>query len=215
MGQIEEKQLASKLLVDFLTSYTSLIEQQLNGIRERMTATVESIMDGISRINTTADEKRKMADAILVKRSQSISTGKTFQGDDADFRNASAAELGWTADKAASSLEARSTAAKERFTTHMNSLQSVDDEVRDILFAMMGALSADDVVGQRLEHVRLAITGLRSELGAVIVDFPSQFNVRGVKTLEKVLLTNMYRQYTMEEEKDVFREVFPERNKAS
>lgn len=209
MNQIADKHQATQELVEFLRVYASLLEAQLNGVREQMVTTIESIMAGISNISSAADDKKQMAEAILVRRKDGKAGSGSKQGDDATFKNASATELGFTDPSA--TVEERARAAKGRFKKHMESLSSVDAEMRDILLSMMGALSADDVVGQRLEHIRVAIGRLKSDLGDTIADFPGRFNIKGVRHLEQSLIDKMFHHYTMEEEKEVFRSVFGNR----
>ena len=87
-------------------------------------------------------------------------------------------------------------------------LESLDDQLRSMLVQMMGALSTDDVVGQRLEHVAQSIQAMKVGLTYMLLDFKGRFNSSGVQQFKTELMDITLKQYTTEEERDRFNEVF-------
>ena len=100
------------------------------------------------------------------------------------------------------------------FSKHMEALTTLDDEVKNMLMNMMGALSNDDVIGQRLEHIVQGVHALKAGLSYLLVDFSTRFNPGGVATFRNDLLDTTWKQYTMEEERDLFRKHFGDPAKA-
>ncbi len=81
-------------------------------------------------------------------------------------------------------------------------------EAREMLFTMMGALSADDVITQRLRHVSASIQALKVGLSYVLVDFDARFSTREVTRLKKDLLRVTYTHYSTNEERKLFEQMF-------
>lgn len=81
-------------------------------------------------------------------------------------------------------------------------------ELSDILMSMMGALSADDVIAQRLAHVVSGIQTFNVGMSYVLMDFDNRFNTAAVNRLTDDILKTTYRYYTTEEERDIFKTMF-------
>jgi hypothetical protein len=95
-----------------------------------------------------------------------------------------------------------------KFTAHLENISKVDSSVQDVLFAMMGALSADDVISQRLQHVTASIQALKVGLSYVLIDFEGRFSTKEVSRLRKDLLRVTYSHYSTNEERRIFEQLF-------
>ena len=94
------------------------------------------------------------------------------------------------------------------FSKHMEALSFMDREVQAVLVKVVGAVSMDDVMAQRLTHVIQSIHLFRNGLSRVVTDHGSYNTQVKVKTLRNEILTQVYRSYTAEEEKVIFHKIF-------
>ncbi len=86
--------------------------------------------------------------------------------------------------------------------------EGMSGDTREMLFSMMGALSADDVITQRLRHVSASIQALKVGLSYVLVDFETRFSTKEVTRLKKDLLRVTYTHYSTNEERKLFEQMF-------
>ncbi|SME87713.1 hypothetical protein [Pseudobacteriovorax antillogorgiicola] len=201
----KEAFLSAKILVDFIRDFTFLSEQQLMAIRKLMESTVQDIMSSVNHISSTADDKIEKASRVLVKDDQSD-----------DFMNASMEEADTKATKTSeSAYEQRRIALENKlrrsggvFSKHMEALSTMDTDVQDLLVKVVGSVSMDDVMAQRLSHVTQSIHLLRAGLSKVVNDHRVFSTQSSVKQLRNEILTEVYRSYTAEEEKQIFHKIF-------
>jgi len=90
----------------------------------------------------------------------------------------------------------------------MEAISTLDDNIKQVLISIMGALSTDDVIDQKLDHVERSLNALQISLAYVLVDFAARFTHEGVEKLKRELIQYVYRQYTMESERDVHKNIF-------
>ena len=95
-----------------------------------------------------------------------------------------------------------------RFSKHMEALSTLDGELQDFMMVIMGALSNEDVIAQRLEHVSRALKALKLGLSYVLVDIDNRFTFEGIQKLKRDLLSYTHRQYTTEDERILHEEWF-------
>lgn len=102
---------------------------------------------------------------------------------------------------------------------HDSGAQSLDSDLETLLLSMMGQLSRDDIIKQRIEHVRMSMQALQSHLTYILGDYESRCTDGEVTRFVQDLKTITLRIYTMEDEKRLHVAVFqddPRRdNKAS
>jgi regulator of protease activity HflC (stomatin/prohibitin superfamily) len=90
----------------------------------------------------------------------------------------------------------------------MANLTDLDQSVQEVLTAIMGALSVDDVVRQRLEHVTTATHALDHSVSALLSEFAKgTFSPVVATTVRNDLAQKMYKSFTMEDEKQVFKSI--------
>jgi hypothetical protein len=182
-----------KDLLLFVRNFARLMDQQLIDTRKIMEKTVEQMMTSVSAINAAADLQLKKADEVLVK-----------DYDKQTFVSKSAREI----DSNFADPAARVKVLNEHISAHMATLGNLDDSVRSVLFSIMGALSMDDVIRQRLEHVTTSINAMESGVGRVLADFSAgHLTDVDASLINNEMADKMFRSFTMEEEKTVFRQV--------
>jgi hypothetical protein len=181
-------------LIGFLSQYSTLLDQQILTVRNTLLATVEQAMSGVMALNEAADHKLKKADEVLVKDQGAGFVSKSAKDLDVSFKDPSA----------------KIKNINQSLSAHMAGLGHLDENVRSFLFAIMGGLSIDDVVRQRLEHVSSSLAALQAGIQKVIARYK-----RGEKVTDEFLgavqtemLSLMFKAYTMEDEKVIFKKVF-------
>lgn len=179
-----------KDLLLFVRNFARLMDQQLIDTRKIMEKTVEQMMSSVSAINDAADVQLKKADEVLVKdKEKQTFISKRAKEIDSNF-----------ADPAG-----RVKVLNEHISAHMATLGNLDDSVRSVLFSIMGALSMDDVIRQRLEHVTASMNAMEAGVGRVLTEFSAgRLADTDAKIINSEMADKMYRSFTMEEEKTVF-----------
>ena len=132
-------------LMSFLSQFSGLLNQHITTVRGVLLETVEQAMTGVMDLNAAADHKLKKADEVLVRDQSSSFVSKSAKDVDTTFKDPTA----------------KIKNINESLSAHMAGLNNLDENVRGFLFAIMGGLSMDDVVRQRLEHVSTGLIALQ------------------------------------------------------
>ena len=90
------------------------------------------------------------------------------------------------------------------FSKHMEALGTLDDDLQEMLMTMMGMLSRDDVIAQRIEHVAQGLQAMQMGLAYILVDFETRCREADVDKLAADMKQFTLRSYTMEEERKLF-----------
>ncbi len=198
---------ASKILVDFLRDFTLLTEQQLVSIRVLMEKTVADVMDSVMSMNNVATEKKVKANEILVK-------DKASQG----FVSSSSKELeknetqilsGQSNDSLRKDyLENKLMRTGGLFSKHMEAISGLDHDLQNIIAKIIGAVSVDDVIAQRLSHIISSMNNLQNELSELLVNFKQNARAESIKGFRNKVLTQVYLSYTSEDERLIFHRIF-------
>lgn len=215
----QNDQSAHNDFVGFLTQFSNLLEKHLDGVREDMSQTVNSVMDSVLKISSLTEFKRKMSEAILVKNEaadgEKNTTKSKLQGEDSSFKSISLKKLEEVekekikVKKSGNDKELLSKKANEaggRLKKHMSGFKETEQKVETMAMEMVAMLSADDVVGQRLAHVKSGIKDLNQELQKIILN--KNVTLPIVQEMKQGLLEKLYKSYTTEEEKAVYKTVF-------
>lgn len=193
LENLSDRDIVVKDLLVFICDFARLMDQQLIESRRIMEKTVEQMMASVSAINDAADFKLKKADEVLVKGS-----------DQGTFVSKSAKELG----SQFSNPSGRVKAINEHISSYMATLSNLDDNVRSLLFSIMGALSMDDVIRQRLEHVTTSISAMETGITRVVKEFAAvKLGDAEAHKINSEMADKMYRSFTMEDEKAVFKKI--------
>lgn len=208
--------LASKELIEFLRQYMSVMEKQLNEIRAIMISTTKGVMGEIEKMSANTEVGKKQAEDMLTNLYLNPDDGaKELVGSiqDAVDDIVNQAQEGAVHEGSSEVNEDEVLRMKIRrfggvFSKHMEALSTLDDNIKEVLLSIMGALSTDDVIDQKLDHVERSLNALQISLAYVLVDFETRFSRTGVLKLKKELLQYTYRQYTMENERDIHKKIF-------
>lgn len=215
---------ASRLLVVALNKYTEVMELQLVGLRKTLAEAVQSVMDGITKLSSATESESKEADQLLERtyfapdqntkeliQAVQSSVDQVFQeAQSQSFSTLSAALLdkdkGLKEEQKIFDDQLRRFAGQ--FSKHMEALSTMDGSIAGLLFRMMAALSGDDVIGQRLQHLLNAVHGLEVGLSYLLIDIKNRFSEEEVEKVKKDVLAFTYMQYTSEDEKALFKKIF-------
>lgn len=207
MGESNNAASSSKILVDFLRDFTLLTEHQLMTIRSLMASTVSEVMDTVASMSNVASYKKEKANEILVKDAKSD-----------EFVSASSKNLEQDEQK---SLEARPSSASRKdyltnklmrtgglFSKHMEAISGLDEDLQVLIAKVMGAVSVDDVIAQRLSHIIDSLGELQVQLAVLLGEYSQGKRSDKVKEFRNKVLTQVYLSYTSEDEKEIFHKVF-------
>ncbi len=185
---------ASTDLMAFMSDFSRLLDQHIVMVRNILLTTVDQAMAGVAAINSAADSKLKMADEVLV------------MDQSAAFVSKSAKDIDGTLSDPAAKVKI----LNETLSNHMTGLSNLNDAVRGFLFAIMGGLSMDDVVRQRMEHLMVSLAAMRDGVQKVIDEYSATAKVSDefILSVQHEMLVKMFKSYTMEDEKKVFNKVF-------
>jgi len=202
-------------LVSFLRSYSNMQSQQLVAVQSSITELVDRVMSAVSNISNKTETKAKEADTVLVAVSTEpdAETAK-LMGDlqnaaDNVFAKASGSEIdaGTSGDSSSPDMENSLRRLGGRFTKHMEALSTLDNELKEVLFGVMGALSSDDVIRQRLEHV-VKSTQILGDFFAQLSSASVMEDLNKAHELRMRALTSVYKSFTTEDEKEIFHSIF-------
>lgn len=223
---------ASRGLVAFIRAFTDLQEKHLEGIHQTMRETVDGVMRDINAISESTRKKKEEANAVLEKTytnpdeevlqamnevqeevdrviSDANETSEEARGVRrvrADQKGQEAQEISSEGDDLRNKLRRNS----GLFSKHMQSLATLDNEVQDLLFSMMGQLSRDDVISQRIEHVMMSLQALQTSLTYLLTDYETRCSQVEIAKFSKELREYAMRIYTMQEERKAHYAVFPD-----
>jgi two-component system chemotaxis response regulator CheY len=222
---MSEKEDTSDYLVSFLARYTLLLEGQLLNIREMMVSTVEFVMQGVAGLSSTTEDRRQDAENALVMAhvNPDMETEILIQDvqkvvdeifDETSDRHDKGQAVG---DPLSAEPEVlvrnRISRFAGRFATQMNALNAVDDELRNVMLGIVGALSSEDVIAQKLEHVMRSLVILQTGLSYVLIDFDQRCTVDELEKVTTDIKSYTFRQYTTKDEKKRFLAIFADETK--
>ena len=93
--------------------------------------------------------------------------------------------------------------AGAQFRMHMDGLTNLSDSLQDALMKLVGTMSMDDVLGQRIEHVSDALVLAKDYVQQADHSSEASFQDHTVEIRKKI-----FNLYTTEDEKQIFRQVF-------
>ena len=207
---LEQKEVfqASKILIDFLRDFTSLSEQQLLSSKRMLEGIVEQVMGLMNQMSDQSTEKVLSAQRVLVKDAKS----GTFVSSKAEVvEKKEAAVIGATANSETLRkiiLESRVLRSSGSFSKHLETISMLEGNLQKVLADVMGAVSLDDVIAQRLGHVIESHQTLQAALSQFLKDYKTECRPDRVKLLRNKVLTKVYLSYSSEEEKDIFHKIF-------
>lgn len=199
--------IASKILVDFLRDFTLLTEQQLVSIRMLMEKTVADVMDSVTSMSQVADEKKLKANEVLIKdkRTQDFvsSSSKELEKDEVNILSS-----GSNDSRRKDYLENKLMRTGGLFSKHMEAISGLDRDLQNLIAKIIGAVSVDDVIAQRLSHIIASMNQLQVELGVLLANYKKNSRADAIKLFRNRVLTQIYLSYTSEDERLIFHKIF-------
>lgn len=220
----ETKSQASYEFIQFISSYTTMIEAHVVAVRKILEDTVGDVMQGVSEISDQTRLKKEEADSALFRvytepdKEEATALNEVQGSVDNIFKSASMSDREAQEDAAvnsqdqsdaASIIENKLRRVSGKFSKHMEALSTLDDNLKEQLITMMGALSNDDVIGQRLEHICKGIHALNVAISHVMADYLNRCVDSEILAVKDQVLSYVYATYTTEEEKRLHEHFFP------
>lgn len=189
---ITDQFIAGQKLVSFVQDYVKLLEQQLSSVREAILITVTEVMTTINEISETAQEKKESIDKNILEDLNKTYHKNKAQTDDVELLRSGS-----------------------KFSKQMEALSTLDVDLSNLIFKIIGSLSRDDVVVQKLIHIIDGINAINKHLGDILLNPEEKLNPTYVANTCAIILTRTYKSYSMEEEKNIFHNIFGEPKKKS
>ncbi len=227
---------ATRNLIAFVRNFTDLLEKSLQSIQGTMRETVDGVMQGINEISEKTSAKKREANEVLVATytnpdAEASKIMDSVQNEVNEIMEMAASggtaavpTLAAVPTKTGSSTVFTAVNGNEGgdklrrgsglFSKHMEAMETLDGDLQGMLISMMGALSRDDVIAQKIEHVVTALNAMQTSLTYLLTDFEERCKESNVERFTKELKTFVFRSYTMEDEKKIFYNVFPEERPA-
>lgn len=211
--------------VEFVDQFCRLLEGHLDAVQNDMEATTTEVMGHVQKISAISQKNKGQADAALEETHYNPDEATKAMVDEIQgivgdvFEQASKAkEAGEDLDALHDKLAVQSNAAIEKspaqlaevFKKKMGEVGNLDSGIQEVLFDIMGSVSAHDKMAQCLSHVVIALHSLEVSLSYLLIDFEYRGSNPRIDIVKEDLKAHIYRDYTMEEEKRWFREVFPD-----
>ncbi len=105
-------------------------------------------------------------------------------------------------------LESKLLRSSGTFSKNLEAISMLNTDLQKLLAQVIGAVSLDDVIAQRLSHVIESLQTLQSALAQFLKDYTSECRPERVKLLRNKVLTKVYLSYSSEEEREVFHKIF-------
>ena len=175
----------------FITRYLLMLAKQLTEVKKQVSDSVAKAIDSVMAMNMLLDENKSRANTALVK-------GK---GD--AFVPTAMNEL----DKADKEVDGAA------FKSGKENLNDICNSIAQAIMNMMGELSIEDVIAQRVEHIVHSfekLSKISASLSAVLAESDAQEKFESVAS---EFLSGLIKSYTMESEKVVLGSFFPKMSK--
>ena len=213
-------------LIGFLDTFSALMEYQLKLIRETMAGTADNVLEGVKNISDLTEKRKEAAEHALESayfnpdaETQVLVDGLHEMIDNLFDEVKDKFEKGENLEELTTAepevlLQNRLKRFDSRFRSDMKNVKNLDDDLQNFMMGMIGALSSEDVIAQRLDHVIMALKVLQTGLNYVLIDYENRCNQGELDKVITDIKNYTYRQYTTEEEKTEFDTHFPD-HKAS
>lgn len=100
------------------------------------------------------------------------------------------------------------------YSKSIEELASMNNRVGQMLSSLMGTVSTEDVIYQRINHIVQSFQTFNTTMRQFVADFEGSMSPENVTQAKNVMLTQIYRTYTTEEERSIFHRIFGKPKKA-
>lgn len=210
---------ASLLVVRFLEKYTEALSKQIEAVQQQMDTSVTSVMTALQDLSASTEDKKRQAELALEQTyltpdaSTSAMVDSIQQSADDIFEQAMQSLSTPQTTQPAPVASASDKGADIRrmgglFSKHMESMSLLDDSVKEIVLSMVGAMSNNDVIKQRLDHSMMSFRALHLGLSNILVDLDARLNVESIREFKENLLNYTFKSFTTEAERNAFKSIF-------
>lgn len=172
------------VLLEFLKSFATVMEYQLSGIRESMSEAVGKILECTEMLNSLVDNKKQEAEALLIDSHLNPVAGVTNAIDTAQNEVDKIFSGTNLSDKKASSpsaeIDDQTLLAAKEFNRSLEALSQLARDISIPLVRLMGVLSSEDPISQRLIHVSKVTSAVSLSLGRLLTEIHSAFSREGL-----------------------------------
>lgn len=213
-------------LINFLQKYTLLVQKQLLGVRTDIVGTVETVMSGVAGISNVTEDKKQHAEMVLestfirpdVETEVLIEDLQRFVDElfeEATQRFKEGRDLThFVSSEPEVLVRNRIKRLSGKFSGEMDALHQLNDDLKNVVFGIIGALSSEDVIAQKLQHVVLSLKALQTGLNYVLIDFDKRCQKEELEKVVSGIKNFTLKQYTTEEEKAQFKQIFDPKRSA-
>jgi hypothetical protein len=204
-------------MVSFLRNYTEAMTLQIDAVQSQVDTSMLNVMQSLQELSASTEMKKAEAEKALEATYLDPDAGTALmvesiqKSTDDIFEQAQRDEQSNGATVPSSSPEDHTDNVRRMgglFSKHMESISTMDDSVRELVLTMVGCLSSADIVKQRLDHISELMRAMNLGLGNVILDLDARLNERAIATFKDSLLDFTYKNYTTEEERAAFKQIF-------
>jgi membrane-associated HD superfamily phosphohydrolase len=179
----------------------------VSSVRSNLEETVEDVMADIEKLSSKTEDARKNADEAIDKTFLNPDEATQAFVDNIQSFVDDVIEGKSISQESQDLVQKNVTRFGGRFTKHMEAISNLDDKVRDILVVMMGALSVDDKVSQRLNHLNLCIDAFKVFLSYILIDFENRSSAPKIRSLIEDLEQYTWNIYSTNEERNLHAEI--------
>ncbi|RZA17998.1 MAG: hypothetical protein EOP10_21770, partial [Proteobacteria bacterium] len=137
---------ASKILIDFLRDFTFLSEQQLLSSKKMLEGIVFQVMNSMSEVSDTSNQKVGAAKQVLVKdeKTGQFVASKTVAVEQKEVEAMMSSPNSEALRKII--LESKLLRSSGSFSKHLEAISMLDNNLQKLLSNVIGAVSLDDVI---------------------------------------------------------------------
>lgn len=206
-------------LVEFLSKYCELIEGQLSTVSSSLATTVEQVMEGVAEMSSNSLKAQKTVeraleetylspnpDFQLVFNDIDASTSRLLSEVQSPILPVNDNEHEYIGKE--DDLLRRIKACDETFSRNMYELKELDNELKAIMLGIVGALSAEDVIAQKLNHIIMALKVLQIGLSYTLIDFASRSTKPEIRKMISDVQKYTLEQFVSQDEKNQYYQIF-------
>lgn len=201
----DDRELASRELLQFLDKYFAVLEGQISEIRSTMAALAGDTMERLLAMSRSTEENLLRARQLLVKRTDGDGSSPKITGEDRFFKSTVAESV----TSLPTETEAQTTEGdrgRSALLGYMQQVGALDERLQASMMNMVGLLSTDDVMAQRLQHVELGLAMLKVAMANIMNSFNDKSAISLIKNELNNLSDALFSKYTIEAEKQVHRQ---------
>lgn len=200
---------ASSLLIEYINKFSQMLIIQLEGTRETLNSTVVGVMGEIEALSKLASDGKSNAENLLEKTYFDPDSETVELMNEAQNVADSIMEGNDSKDQEKDIYQRNILRFSGRFSKHMEALETLDNSIQKPMLSIMGALSVDDKAMQRIDHTILVLSAFRVSLEYILVDTSQRLSAIHFEMISRDLLSYAWTVCTMNEERMVFRSLFP------